>query len=97
MFDAVDKSALLAETLDHFQVRYRRERTGWQKIRCPNVAAHGHADRNPSASIHLGAGKFHCFACGLRGDGFDLMLEIEGKMAKDVDFSTEKKPESEWW
>ena len=54
------------------------DRTGWQKVSCFYEAGHPHGDRNPSASVHLGKGRYNCFACGIRGDIYDLMHELYG-------------------
>jgi hypothetical protein len=78
-----DKHDLIVAVLDHLDIRYRPSHLGWQKVSCPSEF-HARGDRNPSASVHLRYGKFHCHACGLHGDGFDLMLEVEGLQALDV-------------
>lgn len=64
-------------------VRFRENRSGWQKISCPS-AFHVHGDRNPSASVSLELGKYECHACPLRGDGFDLMRALEDMDARAV-------------
>lgn len=37
-----------------------------------------HQDESPSLSINLSAGLFHCFACGTKGNGFDLFMKVRG-------------------
>lgn len=94
-----DKAALLAAVLDRYGVRYRHTATGNQKVRCLNKSAHPGGDRNPSASVRLGAGLYNCFACGLSGDGYDIMLEIEGMKATQVNEALKPgvvKEESDW-
>jgi len=54
------------------------QRQGWQKVSCFNKDGHPHGDRNPSASVNLGTGRYNCFACGLGGDVYDLMQELYG-------------------
>ncbi len=88
--------------LEHYGVRYPHTYTptGWRKVSCPSDW-HAHGDRNPSASVHLGIGRFVCFGCTLRGDGFDLMLELEDMQVLEVLklFGGEKmtkKEESDW-
>jgi DNA primase len=46
----------------------------WVQARCP---FHG-SDRNPSASIHRGLGRFVCHTCDVRGSIIDLALEHLG-------------------
>lgn len=41
-----------------------------------------HQDESPSLSVNLPAGLFNCFACGAKGNGFDLFMKVKG-----VDFS----------
>jgi hypothetical protein len=38
--------------------------SGWASARCP---FNGHADENPSFSVHLEKGCFKCHACGAKG------------------------------
>jgi hypothetical protein len=96
----VDKGDLMRNVLDHLNIRYRREYRGWQKVRCPSDN-HRHGDRNPSASVNVPIGQYHCHACDLKGDGFDLMLRVEGLKAKDALVAlggsvVSKRVESEW-
>lgn len=42
-----------------------------------------HGDKNPSLSVNTVQGLFHCFACGAKGNGFDLYMQV-----KDCDFKT---------
>lgn len=37
-----------------------------------------HQDDSPSLSVNLSAGLFHCFACGSKGNGFDLFMKVRG-------------------
>ena len=94
-----DKTALLEEVLERYAARYRPHHSGNQKLSCINQDAHPNGDRNPSASVNLNKGLYHCFACGLSGDGYDLMLELEGMKAKDVNATLRPgavKEEPEW-
>lgn len=96
---AGDKTALLEAVLDRYDVRFRPDHTGNQKVRCLDSTAHPNGDRNPSASVRLPVGLYNCFACGLSGDGYDLMLALEGMKAKDVNEALKPgavKEESEW-
>jgi putative DNA primase/helicase len=42
-----------------------------------------HQDENPSLSVKLSSGLFHCFACGAKGNGFELYMQVRG-----CDFNT---------
>lgn len=37
-----------------------------------------HDDSTPSLSVNTAAGLFHCFACGAKGNGFDLYMKVKG-------------------
>jgi len=96
----VDKGDLMRNVLDFLNIKYRREFRGWQKVRCPSEY-HRHGDRNPSASVNVPVGQYHCHACELKGDGFDLMHKVEGLLAKDALEAlgggvVAKRVESEW-
>ena len=97
VFDA-DKTELLINVLERFNTKYRRTHVGWQQVKCINETAHAHGDSNPSASANLPLGYFTCHACGLKGDGFSLMLELEGMKAKEVLelFKQGSKKEESW-
>ena len=99
MFDT-DKSELMLRVLDRHDATYNRGRTGWQPIQCLNREAHTHGDRTPSGSVNLVLGKYWCWACGMRGDGFDVMLELEGLKAREaleaLDVNAEVKREETW-
>ena len=95
----VDKGLLMEAVLERHDVRYRDTYTGWQKVRCPSDN-HAHGDRNPSASVNTAIGQYICFACDLKGDGFDLMLQLEDMKAPAVlgilTGMAPAKVESEW-
>lgn len=46
--------------------------SGWASVKCPI-----HGDRNASASVNVEIGKFHCHACGFKGDVYDIIQEAE--------------------
>ena len=79
-----DKPSLMLKVLDRHDVRYNRNRTGWQSVRCIDPDAHFHGDRNPSGSVNLQVGYYTCHSCGLKGDAFDLMLHLESLKAVRV-------------
>jgi len=72
------KSELLRSFLEEKGVRIPQGFGGWRKVSCFNDPAHPRGDRNPSASVNLGTGHYHCFACGISGDVYDLLGELEG-------------------
>ncbi len=83
-FEDQDKTELLIKVLERHDVRYKPGFIGWQPVRCLNKEFHSHGDRTPSGSVNLSYGKYQCWACDLRGDAFDLMLELEGLKAKEA-------------
>ena len=102
MFDSVDKGELLRAVLDHYGVQYS-PRTGWQSVHCFNNLAHSQNDRHASASAHVTLGRYKCHACDLSGDGWDLMLTVEGMKIKEAaqvlgfTVNGEPPPEEETW
>lgn len=45
---------------------------GWKAVRCPF-----HADRVASASYNTVSQRFRCHGCGVSGDGYDVIQEVE--------------------
>lgn len=74
----MDKSELIEQVLDRYDIRFKGSYNGWQSIRCPNERGHVHGDKNPSARVNLTVGMFACMGCELKGDGYSLLMEIEG-------------------
>ncbi len=79
-----DKSRLLTAVLDRFGTRYRATHRGNQQVRCIDRQAHPGGDKHPSASANIGKGLYRCFACGLEGDGYALLMRLEGMGVLDV-------------
>lgn len=77
------KGELLRQFLNDRGVQVNPARLGWQKVSCFG-AGHARGDRNPSASVNLGTGYYHCFACGLAGDVYALLQEVEGIPFKEA-------------
>lgn len=75
-----DKQELLELVLERYDTQVP-QRHGWASLRC---IAPDHVDRQASAAVNAGEGRYYCHACGLQGDGFDLMLELETMQAEDV-------------
>ena len=95
-----DKGDLLRTFLEERGARLAT-RQGWQKISCINAAGHARGDRNPSASVNLTTGKYTCFACGMSGDAYDLLMAEQGltfKQAKTTlgGVATRKVVEDTW-
>lgn len=59
----------LNEIVDFFNLR-RRGRS----IHCPNVNAHSHGDKTPSAWISKTGYSWHCYACDAGGSVIDLVM-----------------------
>lgn len=54
------------------EVVLRSDSGGWHAIRCPF-----HDDRAASGSYNPTLERYRCHACGISGDGFDLIQEVE--------------------
>jgi len=50
-----------------------RDRKSWQKILCPF-----HNDSTASATINTELNAFNCFACGVKGDTYSIIMQQEG-------------------
>lgn len=73
----MDKSELLEEVLDRYDIRFNHTYNGWQTVQCPNEYGHSHGDKNPSARVNMTHGMFACMGCELKGDGYTILMEIE--------------------
>lgn len=95
----MDKSELMEAVLDRYNIHFKPTRSGWQPIRCPNELGHVHGDTNPSASLHLAYGAINCHACGLKGDAYSIIMDIEQldfKSALELLGGTDVIEESDW-
>lgn len=63
----------LFEVLVHYGWHPPMPAGGWRSIKCEV-----HDDRNASARINYDTEKVHCFACGFRGDVYDVIQYHEG-------------------
>lgn len=94
------KGEQMRQVLDRHGTHYRPDHLGWQKVRCINSGAHSHGDRNPSASVNVTEGAYTCFACGLKGDAYSLLMQLEGMDFKEavsaLGGDTEMREEPTW-
>lgn len=93
-----NKGDLLRAFLEERGVRVPT-RAGWTKVSCFNKAAHPRGDRNPSASVNLGKGRYHCFGCEVSGDVYDLLMveqNLTFPQAQATLGSVEQKAEETW-
>lgn len=82
LFD-IDKAELMEKVLERHGAVVPT-RLGWASLRCIRTEMHTHGDKDRSASVHMQRGYYNCHACGLKGDGFDLMQELEGMDAQQT-------------
>ena len=62
----------------------------WLKVKCCF-----HDDRNASAAVNIDLKRFNCFACGVKGDTYDIIQEQEGlSFVEAVEFAQRISPES---
>lgn len=69
----------LIELLDSWGMDVPHNRSGWASVRCGF-----HEDRTKSASVHADAGHYYCFACGVRGDAWDLIMHRDGVSLREA-------------
>ena len=55
------------------------ELPGWAKREAPVACfadpdAHAHGDRDPSCSVNVESGAWHCWGCGAAGGAYDAAL-----------------------
>ena len=95
----MDKAELLEKVLDRYGVDFISTRSGWQSVRCPNELGHARGDENPRARINLTFGMAKCLGCGLSGDGYNIIMDVEGldfKAAVKALGSVRQREESMW-
>lgn len=59
---------------------------GWKKINCPF-----HDDSVASATYSTEANAFNCFGCGIKGDGYKIIMEREGIGFREAYIFAEEK------
>lgn len=67
-----DKPAIDA-IVKHYGGQLPHNRQGWVKMKCPF-----HGDTHASAAINIQENAYKCFACGVQGDSYDLVMHEEG-------------------
>ncbi len=70
---AVLDSGVFREALGQIFPEARATGADQVLVRCPF-----HEDATPSLSVNTAAGLFNCFACGAKGNGFDLYMKVKG-------------------
>ena len=64
---------LITDVLRHYgAVNVREDVRGWKKINCPF-----HDDSVASATYSVEANSFNCFGCGIKGDGYAIIMDRE--------------------
>ncbi|WP_437438027.1 CHC2 zinc finger domain-containing protein [Streptomyces olivoreticuli] len=77
----------IADVFRHYYPHIRlRAAEGWQKILCPL-----HPENNPSAAVNVTKNKWHCFACALTEDSWDVIQREEGlSFRESADLAAER-------
>lgn len=81
---AILNSGIMAEVVRQLFPDARKTGEGQIIARCPF-----HPDSNPSLSIQSESGLFKCFACGEKGNGFDLYMKMKNCDFKQAIFQIE--------
>ena len=66
------------------------ELPGWAAREAPagcfgNPDAHAHGDRDPSCSVNLESGAWHCWGCGAAGGAYDAALACGRQPREAID------------
>ena len=76
--------------LRHYGATMPYSRNGWVKMKCCF-----HDDSHASAAVNIEENAFKCFACDVKGDVYDIIMDQEGlDFVKAVKFAEEFSPES---
>lgn len=79
--ETLKEAVPIEEILIHYGADVPPARAGWISIECPF-----HGDRTPSAGYSADRNAFNCFVCEVRGDIFDIVMELE-----ELDFAEAKE------
>lgn len=63
----------IGEILVYYGGTLPYRRGGWTQMKCPF-----HGDSHASASVNLDENAFACFACGMKGDTYKIIMEHTG-------------------
>ena len=72
--DGIKDRIKIIDLAKQLGIEFTRPKTA----RCFNRSAHNNGDKNPSLSFDTDKNRFYCFACGVKGDIFDLYREVKG-------------------
>ena len=70
--DGNDKHPI-GPVLAHYGATLPNRTEVWVSIKCPF-----HGDRHASAAVHLTGNAFACYACGIKGDTYAIIMQHEG-------------------
>lgn len=70
--DPQDKHPI-GPVLTHYGATLPHSTGRWTSIKCPF-----HGDSRASAAVHLDGNVFACYACGIKGDTYAIIMQHEG-------------------
>jgi DNA primase len=77
----------IVEVLEYYGAsNLNKEARGWKKVNCPF-----HDDSVASATYSTKANAFNCFGCGVKGDGYKIIMEREGIGFREAYLFAEEK------
>ena len=76
----------IGPVLTHYGATLPNSTGRWASIKCPF-----HGDSRASAAVHLEGNAFACYACGIKGDTYAIIMQHEG-----VKFREALKLAEEW-
>ena len=77
----------ITEVLNYYGAKnVRNDVRGWKKVNCPF-----HDDSVASATYSTEANAFNCFGCGIKGDGYKIIMEREGVGFREAYIFAEEK------
>lgn len=84
------KKHSIGPVLEHYGLVIPYASNRWVKVKCCF-----HDDSHASAAVNLDKNQFNCFACGVKGDTYDIIQEQEGiDFVQAVEFAERISPES---
>ena len=70
--NARDKHSI-GQVLAHYGAVLPNSTGRWASVKCPF-----HGDSRASAAVHLDGNAFACYACGIKGDTYAVLMQHEG-------------------